>query len=62
MFKILEKNDILQSVTHRLKQNFNETNPFEDDGALCNRPCTDSEKPKICYYYWILEFYTALGS
>ncbi|KAL1396378.1 hypothetical protein pipiens_010547 [Culex pipiens pipiens] len=36
--------------------------PLEYPGEECDRPCDPNEPPRICYYHWIMESYTAMGS
>lgn len=31
-------------------------------GDRCDRPCTGQTVPRLCYYLWTLEHYTAMGS
>lgn len=31
------------------------------DGDLCRRTCLENERPRICYYHWVLEHYHAMG-
>jgi len=33
----------------------------KNDGCLCTRDCCKYPKPRLCYYKWYVEQYTAMG-